>query len=174
MVKNSIPRYAPKIDLPPYAYLPGRFPHPVRDPDGHSYGRAHAVVAPLTPEGWRENDAYRHGVDLFNRGYYWEAHEAWENLWQRAGRSGPVAGFLNALILLAAAGVKIREGTPKGARRHARKALGFLETIPAVHRDFLGMRTSALIAFARSVHEAPPDDHVTGQIVFDYRLSLEE
>ena len=31
------PRWLPQKSFPPYAYLPGREPHPVRDPTGHSY-----------------------------------------------------------------------------------------------------------------------------------------
>lgn len=31
------PRLLPKRPFPAYAYLPGRQPHPVRDPAGHSY-----------------------------------------------------------------------------------------------------------------------------------------
>ncbi|TGQ49534.1 DUF309 domain-containing protein, partial [Mesorhizobium sp. M1C.F.Ca.ET.210.01.1.1] len=27
---------------------------------------------------------FRWGIDLFNHGYYWEAHEAWEPLWHAA------------------------------------------------------------------------------------------
>jgi predicted metal-dependent hydrolase len=50
------------------------------------------------------------GQDLFNHGYYWEAHEAWEGLWQTANRGTPLRAFLKALILLSAAGIKIREG----------------------------------------------------------------
>ena len=30
------PRWLPEKSFPPYAYLPGRQPHPVRDPAGHS------------------------------------------------------------------------------------------------------------------------------------------
>nr|WP_244447982.1 DUF309 domain-containing protein [Neorhizobium vignae] len=50
------------------------------------------------------------GQDLFNHGYYWEAHEAWEGLWQAAKRGSQLRAFLKGLILLSAAGVKIREG----------------------------------------------------------------
>src|SRR5690606_31063398 len=28
------------------------------------------------------DDDFRYGVDLFNHGFPWEAHEAWEALWQ--------------------------------------------------------------------------------------------
>jgi hypothetical protein len=59
------------------------------------------------------------GIDLFNHGYYWEAHEAWDPLWQAANRSTPHRLLFKGLILLAAAGVKIREGKQVAATRHA-------------------------------------------------------
>src|SRR5690606_13320988 len=79
--------------LPPYAYTPGRFPHPVRDPQGHSFGRPPPSVSPTELADWRTSRVYRVGVDLFNHGYYWEAHEAWEALWNALGRRGVEADF---------------------------------------------------------------------------------
>jgi hypothetical protein len=57
---------------------------------------------------------YLRGIDLFNHGFYWESHEAWEAVWISAGRRGSVADFLKALIKVAAAGVKAREGREAG------------------------------------------------------------
>jgi len=116
------PRYS-KTPLPPYSYVPGFTPHPVSDPRGHMHGHVAKPPAALEPEYWQESEAYRYGIDLFNHGYYWEAHEAWESLWHAAGRRGPVATWLKALIKLAAAAVKLREGNAAGARRHAWRSL---------------------------------------------------
>jgi hypothetical protein len=41
------PRWLPQKRLPPYAYLPGKNPHPVRDPAGHSY---HVEPIPVAAE----------------------------------------------------------------------------------------------------------------------------
>jgi uncharacterized protein len=119
------PRYSDE-PLPPYSYVPGFTPHPVSDPRGHMHGHRAATPAALDPEHWEESAAYRYGVDLFNHGFYWEAHEAWESLWHAAGRSGPVAIWLKALIKLAAAAVKVREGNSAGALRHARRCIQLL------------------------------------------------
>jgi hypothetical protein len=62
------------------------------------------------------------GIDLFNHGFYWEAHETWEQVWISCGRAGREADFLKGLIKLAAAGVKLREGRPIGVQRHASRA----------------------------------------------------
>lgn len=111
---------------PRYAYVPGRQPHPVRDPAGHSYGVTLPLAAPFDVANSQASAEFCAGIELFNRGYYWEAHETWERLWHAAGKSGPVADFLKGLIKLAAAGVKSREGNPAGVSRHARRAAELL------------------------------------------------
>jgi predicted metal-dependent hydrolase len=54
------------------------------------------------------------GIDLFNRGLYWEAHEAWEEAWT-PDRRGPDGGFYKGLIQVAAGclhyGRRNRRGT---------------------------------------------------------------
>lgn len=131
------PRYA-ATPLPPYSYVPGHTPHPVSDPAGHCYGRPETSAPALDPADWCESDAYCFGVDLFNHGYYWEAHEAWEGLWLTAGRRGPVGDWLKALIKLAAAAVKAREGNPRGVERHARRAMELVDLAVAQLPDSKG------------------------------------
>jgi len=124
------PRYCPERPLPPYSYVPGLAPHPTSDPRGHSY-LVHEPPLDFPVGRLGEQAAYRFAIDLFNRGYYWEAHEAWEALWHAAGRSGPAADFLKGLIKLAAAGVKLREGRPAGVARHARRAGELFRSVAA-------------------------------------------
>ncbi|MDZ4659834.1 MAG: DUF309 domain-containing protein [Bythopirellula sp.] len=118
MSEATLPRYSQR-PFPPYSYVPGSgTPHPVSDPQGHMHGIFEATPEPLDPQSWRDSEAYVYGIDLFNHGYYWEAHEAWESLWHAAGHRGPMADFLKGLIKLAAAGVKFREGNSAGVKRH--------------------------------------------------------
>lgn len=134
------PRYLPEMPLPPYAYVPGHgLPHPVNDPDGHSHGHT-APAAPITPEVLARLPAdaasrrralaallasspqWLRAIDLFNEGFAWEAHEAWEGFWNALGRTTREARLVQGLIHLAAACVKIREGRPAGVATHARRA----------------------------------------------------
>ncbi len=123
------PRYSTQ-SLPPYSYVPRHAPHPVSDPRGHLYGQEKPRPEPLDPERWSESEAYRYGVDLFNHGFYWEAHETWESLWLAAGRRGPTAHWLKALIKLSAGIVKLREGSSVGALRHALRVQQLLAELP--------------------------------------------
>lgn len=119
-----IPRYAPQRPLPPYSYVPGMHAHPISHPAGHSYQippPPSAAVADL-----RACETFSYAIDLFNRGFYWEAHEAWETVWNELGRTGETADAIKGLIKLAAAGVKAREATPLGVARHAARALELL------------------------------------------------
>jgi len=128
------------VPLPPYSYVPGHgHPHPVTDPRGHSHGHdrpvgpfAPAALATLSADESARRRAiaalvaadaqWRYAADLFNEGFYWEAHEAWEHFWHALGRTTPEARFIQGLIHLAAACVKIREGKPTGVATHTRRA----------------------------------------------------
>ena len=173
----SPPRYLPNEPLPPYAYVPGRQPHPTRDPEGHSHGRAEVPAAAPDPDRPFSSAAFLRGIDLFNLGYYWEAHEVWESLWHACGRSGPTADFLKGLIKLAAAGVKSREGNVAGVRRHAERARElFQETTRATGRtEILALHLPTLTARAQLLADGPPvdpDPRQTGKPVLGLELIL--
>ena len=122
-------RYCPQRELPPYSYVPGQgLPHPTGDERGHSFGRHDPPTQALDEATWRQNEMWLYAIDLFNHGYYWEAHEAWESLWHAAGRIGPTADLLKGLIKLAAAGVKSREERRRGVAQHARRAAELLDS----------------------------------------------
>ena len=84
---SKIPVLLPGEPLPPYSYVPGKFPHPIRDPQGHSFGEVPDAVVNLDPQQWRECRPYLRGIDLFNHGFYWEAHESWEAVHERYAES---------------------------------------------------------------------------------------
>jgi predicted metal-dependent hydrolase len=78
-------------------------------------------------------------VDLFNAGRFFAAHEELEAVWRE--RDGDP--FLQGLIILAAAFVKLQRGSAAGAAKHLRAALRYL-------RAFLpereGFDVAALVA----------------------------
>lgn len=149
------PRLRPDRSFPRYAYLPGRGPHPVRDPGGHSYG-----VQPVLVSASLGSEEFAWGQDLFNHGYYWESHEAWEGLWQIANKGSPLRAFLKGLILLSATGVKIREGKRTPAMRHAGRAGALLRDLTTLQHNYfscaLGMPPGLLADLAEATAEAMP------------------
>lgn len=167
------PRLLPDRSFPCYAYLPGRGPHPVRDSGGHSY-RVQLVLVSAS----LDSEEFAWGQDLFNHGYYWEAHEAWEGLWQIANRGSPLRAFLKGLILLSATGVKIREGKRTPAMRHAGRAGALLRDLTTAPHDHfscaLGMSPGLLADLAEATAEAMPALGMTAQgqpePVFDFVL----
>jgi hypothetical protein len=176
--KPSPPRYRPQLPLPPYTYVPGRSPHPNSDAAGHLYGHAPLQPSPLDDSNWSTHDVYLQAVDLFNHGYYWEAHEAWEAAWHAVGRVGPLADMLKGLIKLAAAGVKVREGRPAGIVAHTERAAELFE---ASYDDGpsrrLGLDFGDLQTLCRVVAAQPPrpDDGPTAVRPLDgIRLVLRE
>jgi uncharacterized protein len=153
----SPPRYLPQHPLPPYTYVPGKSPHPLSDAAGHSYGKHPPPSPPLDETNWSQHEAYLGGVDLFNHGYYWEAHEAWESAWHAVGRRGAIADLLKGLIHLAAAGVKLREDRPTGVVSHLQKASALFEKTAAAAGDrSLGLSLSELLQTTREAARQPP------------------
>ncbi len=90
------------------------------------FGKSEVASKDWNAKDWRENELYLYGVDLFNFGYWWEAHAAWEALWQTTGRREAAGRFLQGLIQVAAALVQQRAGRTDGARRLASKGLARL------------------------------------------------
>ncbi len=169
------PRLAPEETFPPYSYVTGRFPHPTRDPQGHSFGHVAPAAPAIDPERWADSREYLFGCDLFNYGYYWEAHELWESSWKACGRTGTTANLLKGLIKLAAAGVKAREGRVVGVQRHAARAA---ELFASVRSDtgsdhYLGLSLARLIAVAQTLQAQPTARPVTDgpvELVFGFHL----
>jgi predicted metal-dependent hydrolase len=117
------------------------------------------VTAPSARDGAHSPDFLR-GVALFNAGYYWEAHEVWEGLWHAYGRRGVLADVIKALIKLAAAGVKVREGQEHGVRVHASRAAQLFaaaRTSAGVGHQ-LGLDLDLWAQRCRKIAEAPPID----------------
>ena len=71
------PRYGPDEPFPATRFVPGRHPHPRRDPRGSLYGAPDPAPG-LPPNRWREDVTYLRGIDLYHAGYLWEAHEYFE------------------------------------------------------------------------------------------------
>jgi len=116
MTFPPVKRYTDR-PLPAYRHLPGRTPHPTRDPAGHSFGNPDGSLPDLNHENWRKSEDYLYGIDLFNLGFWWECHEALEGLWLAAGVGSEAGHVLQAVIQCAAAHLKAFTDRPVGAMR---------------------------------------------------------
>jgi len=110
--------------LPAYRFLPGdpSTPHPTEDPRGHSFTQIESESSAMpvcadAPDRWHQCDVYLYGCDLYNRAYWWEAHEAWEEIWQACQRHSAQYVFVQAMIQYAAAALKVRQNKPRGLDR---------------------------------------------------------
>jgi uncharacterized protein len=82
------------------------------------------------------------GVELFNRGLYWEAHEAWEEAWT-PDRHGPDRGFYKGLIQVAAGCLHYGRRNRRGAVNKWRSGADYLRPYLPRHR---GVELQALVA----------------------------
>lgn len=119
MTAHAAPRYSSR-PLPSAAFVPGVSKRADRPPPSP----ARPVVVDLG--ALAAHDDFRYGVDLFNHGFPWEAHEAWEPLWFAAPRDRPERALLQGLIHAAAAVVKARAGANDAARGLVASACAYL------------------------------------------------
>lgn len=102
--------------------------------------------------GWQE------GITLFNAGHWWEAHEAWEEVWLRA--TGDERACLSALILLAAALHK-RWHHGSLAHRNFIKAEKYLDALP---EQYAGLDLTELRADVWAALQASDIDQARPQL----------
>lgn len=160
--KMTPPRYTDR-PFPSYRFVPGRAPHPVRDPDGHSYNKPPLQLSPFAAGDWQSCDEYLYGIDLFNHGYWWEAHEALEAVWVAAGRQTETGLFVQGLIQIAVAHLKMYQGFIDVGRRMAEDGLDKMKRIQGI---YLGIDVAVLRNDVKSFSTGNRQTPVTIEIVF--------
>jgi hypothetical protein len=154
---HPLPARYSSLALPAYRFVPGRNPHPTRDPNGHSYGMQRRVAAGFDPNEWCTCADYLYGVDLFNYAYWWEAHETWESIWVAAGRHTQTGQFLQGLIQVSVAHLKWFQGLTRPARRLVREGFIRMGQSPPT---FLGIEVALLQrdaeAYFAGIRPVPP------------------
>jgi predicted metal-dependent hydrolase len=93
------------------------------------------------------------GIDLFNSGLYWEAHEVWEAEWT-PDRKGPDSGFYKGLIQVAAGCLHYTRHNRRGAVNKWRSGADYLRPyLPARHGVELAALVQSVDGFLRAMHE---------------------
>ena len=111
---------------------------------------------PDTPDS--PDPRYRAGIELFNRGEFFEAHEVWEHLWHECASAD--RRFYQALIQAAVAAHHWGRGNAAGAKRLYHSGRKYMEPFRSVYMglavdDFWDAMARHL-AGALGETEAPP------------------
>jgi hypothetical protein len=154
------PRYSTR-PFPSYRFLPGKSPHPRRNPLGHSYDQPEPKLLAFPPEEWQRAEDYLYGIDLYNFAYWWECHEVFEGLWHAVGHHSVQGNFFQALIQLAAANLKRFLGNEQAAQKLARSGLARLQNLPQL---YMGIDVVALSESCRAI-STPLSDSTPYQIL---------
>ena len=164
---SEIRRYFPNRDFPSYRYVPRLTPHPVKDPDGHSYRTTSEdiVSSVYNASDWSENADYLYGVDLFNFAYWWEAHEAWEGDW--ASATGTQKLFLQGMIQISASLIKWNVKQFRGMRSLSTSGREKLQKVSIESESFMGIDISQFTKRLDSFFSLPHEDNVTISDVLD-------
>jgi uncharacterized protein len=79
------------------------------------------------------SEGLRRGIELFNSGRYWDAHEAWEHEWM-PDRKGPDAGFYKGIIQVAAGCLHYGRRNRRGAVNKWTSGARYLRPYLPVHK----------------------------------------
>lgn len=126
---NPVTRRYSQRPFPAYRYVPGKAPHPTRDPEGHSWNKPMEQLDSFDVSQWQSCEEYLYGIDLFNHSYWWEAHEALEAVWVTAGRTTETGLFIQGLIQIAVAHLKNFQGFTDVTLRMAQDGLDKMKWI---------------------------------------------
>jgi hypothetical protein len=87
------------------------------------------------------NPLLAEGIELFNAGRYWDAHEVWEREWT-PDRKGPDSGFYKGLIQVAAGCLHYGRRNRRGAVNKWRSGAGYLRPYLPEHK---GVQVTPLV-----------------------------
>ncbi len=97
------------FSFPPYRFEPGKN-------QKHGHFIESLKNEQDDPKRYFASKTYLYGLDLFNHGYFWEAHEAFELCWNRWRSHKNEFKFIQGLIQLSAAYLKINLNEINGAQ----------------------------------------------------------
>ncbi len=126
------PRYSERA-LPEYRHLPFQNAHPFLDEKGHSFGEKLSPPDSFDGETWQNSEDYLYCIDLFNHGFWWEAHERLKHISIGAGRETQTGLFVQGLIQVAAALLKHFMEEAVGAETLAALGLGNLQQLDGIY-----------------------------------------
>ena len=90
------------------------------------------------------------GIELFNSGRYWDAHEVWERQWT-PDRRGPDSGFYKGLIQVAAGCLHYGRRNRRGAVNKWHSGAGYLHPYLPAHE---GVSLAPLVELVEGYLEA--------------------
>ncbi|MCB0271670.1 MAG: DUF309 domain-containing protein [Bdellovibrionales bacterium] len=105
------------LNLPPTILLQNEKPQAWEDPTA-------SFSIKTVPDFWFEDVVYLYAIDLFNAGFFWQAHEVWEKKWNFFKNFHPeYADWIQSLIQVGAGMYHCRLNNTQGYQSCVDKAL---------------------------------------------------
>jgi predicted metal-dependent hydrolase len=102
-----------------------------------------AYLGSLSPE-----ELLQLGIDLYNDGHYWNAHEAWEEVWLESERG--MRNFYQGLIQVSAAFVHVTRNRYPGGVKLLAEGIAKLERYPG---EYMAVDLASFVEGARRCRE---------------------
>ena len=159
---DQIPAYSNK-PMPAYRHIPFKTPYPEIEDGSHCYTESSTTLAAFSAQSWQDCELYLYCIDLFNQGYWWEAHELLKQVCLAVGRESVIGRFLEAVIQISAGELKHYMQEEKGAQVLLERGLAGLLVEPPI---FLGIE---IAAFAADIKEClAAENQVFPRIILNF------
>lgn len=104
---------------------------------------------------------FHEGLELFNEGEWFDAHEVWEDIWHMA--SGPRKPFYQGLIQCAVTLEHVRRGNPRGVLTVFESAKSKFAGLPEIYMGIdVGALLSAMDRYIAPVRSMPAESRQPG------------
>jgi predicted metal-dependent hydrolase len=90
------------------------------------------AAQPKTMDPGEAEEKFLRGLEQFNSGHFFDAHETWEEIWLAS--TEPEKTFLQGIIQVAAAFHHFSRSNPEGTRLQLEAGLAKLEKCPSTYR----------------------------------------
>ena len=138
--EDAVPRRYTELELPRWSCLPSH----VASADFERLRPATLDMPErIAPQRVTSQLAFRYGADLYNAGFFWEAHEVWEPVWMAMPPNSRERIACQALIQAANACLKLRFGGVRAFSRLAREVARHAEEVKASGRCAVGIDMAA-------------------------------
>lgn len=153
------------FECPDYRHVPGRNARPSGSFVQVIADRAMAVRDLCDPE---VRFAWRYGIFLIGKGFFWEAHEVLEPVWMKAPPNSRERLMVQGFIQLANACLKVEMARPRAARRLSEMACALLEdSARSATGAVLGADPDRCLAMIRRLADAIARDDDWRRVLVD-------
>jgi len=155
-IKERRIRYT-NFSLPDFRYIPKLHKNHGKSEELAEILEQKSPIVEFSEMTWQKSLIYLYAIDLFNYGYYWEVHEFLELIWNKKGKKSPIGIFIQGIIQISVALLKMQQLNLNGLKLLTAKALPNITSQSGIYLGInIGKFVEQINAFVNGESKTPP------------------